>query len=108
MKTLFDEVSEALKKHNKTFDDIKYIAVEDIMMVMTVPTFIKKAKEIELTQENEKDLVEPIILKGKDWIMERNSFAKADKDIWCFEKYKDEEYEDDPEVELLNSNKYIC
>lgn len=106
-KTLYDEMLEVLTENGKTFDDVLYVAVNEIMDRLTTQKAVEEAKRI-FTDDEEHlaRLADPIIMKGDGWIAERTAYREdfdASGNCWTFEAYEDpqEDIEDDPDVHLL-------
>lgn len=105
VKTLYDEMLEVLTKNGKAFDDVLYVAVNEIMDQLTTSKAVEEAKQIFMdNEEHLARLADPIILKGDGWIAERtiylHDFDEPGK-YWSFEAYTPETIEDDPDVHLL-------
>jgi len=104
MRTLFDETIEALAKYDKTFDDVLGVEAGGLRRRLTTETFIKMAKDVKLTYEIMPHIIEPIILCGIEWSLERNTSFLVNDERWDFASKVQAPFDDDPEFESLVTN----
>ena len=74
VKTLYDEMLEVLTKNGKAFDDVLYVAVNEIMDQLTTSKAVEEAKQIFMDNEGTSGKAGGSHYSERGWIAERTTY----------------------------------